>query len=106
MKTLSGLITLSIFLSITPVRAEDVTAWSMDRMYPMTQLNAIYRTKQLNLPPRVPQIGAVGAYQTYSSGQMVGVQQSNFGAVLQFLTNAVWACSYSGCFRSLNYTSN
>lgn len=106
MKTLSGLLTLSIFMSITPVKAEDVTAWSMNRMYPMTQLNAIYRTRQLNLPPPVPQIGATSGYQTYGSSQMVGVQQSNVGAILQFLTNAVWACSYSGCFRSINYTSN
>lgn len=104
MKTLSGLITLSIFLSISPAKAEDVTAWSMNRMYPMTQLNAIYRTKQLNLPPPVPQIG--GGYVQNGSGQMVGVQQSNFGAIMQFLTNAVWACSYTGCFRSLNLNIN
>lgn len=106
MKMLSSLITFSIFLSISPVRAEDAASWSMNRMYPMTQLNAIYRTKQLNLPPPVPQIGEMGAPQINRYGQMVGVQQSNFGAVMQFLTNAVWACSYSGCFRSLNYTSN
>lgn len=102
MKFTASFLTLSIFLSILPAQAEDAASWSMRRMYPMTQLNSIYRTRQLNLPPPVPEIGGMGQTQ---SGQMVGVQQSNFGAVLQFLTNAVWACSYSGCFRSINFSN-
>jgi len=73
---------LLISAAILPARAENVAEWSMNQLYPMTQLNAIQRTQQIGIRPAVP-------------------QTSN--PIINLLNNAIWACSYSYCFSQRNF---
>lgn len=73
---------LLISAAILPARAENAATWSMNQLYPMTQLNSIQRTQQLGLRPEVPQ---------------------TTNPILNLLNNAIWACSYSYCFSQTNF---
>lgn len=73
---------LLIFSAILPAQAENAATWSMNQLYPMTQLNAIERTKQIGVRPGVTQL---------------------VNPLFNLLNNAIWACSYSYCYSQTNF---
>jgi hypothetical protein len=73
---------LLISAAILPARAENAVTWSMNQMYPQTQMNTIQRAQELGLQPAVPQTQ---------------------NPILNLLNNAIWACSYSYCFSQTNF---